>query len=85
MDLKWDTKSVTLQDIIKNPSRPEIIQFEDPGSINVGQDVDMRRPVLLYSHRKRSKVCCKQLQWDERDGAYVSDGTLMEIPKDYPG
>lgn len=85
MDLTWDKTTVSLLDIIKNASRPEIVRFKDPVGVNLGPEVDTSQPLLLYSHRKRSKVCCKQLKWDSLDSEYVSDGTLIEIPKDFPG
>ena len=93
--IHWSDKEATLREYAERFNAPELVRLrcETPGDdgsdggsvVELGAEVDTDRLFLAYSKRLRTKVYGQSLVRDVGKSAYVVSGSMLEIPKDYPG
>jgi len=87
---------VTLREFVESFDGPQLIRLrcetscrgagEDGDALlGLGTDVDTDAMFLAYSRRLRTKVYGQPLVRDGHTAEYVVGGSMLEIPKDYPG
>ena len=93
--IHWDDE-VTLREFVESFDGPQLVRLrcetsslgggEDGGAlVGLGTEVDTDALFLAYSRRLRTKVYGQPLVHDGRTVEYVVSGSMLEIPKDYPG
>lgn len=90
--IHWDNE-VTLREFAESFDGPRLVHLrcEIPGGegdgslVELGTDVDTDALFLAYSRRLRTKVYGQPLVRDGGTSEYVLSGSVLEIPKDYPG
>ena len=89
----WEESPSTLSDFAENFESPHLVRLEDSQSssaaaapaFTLGELVDVNRPFLAFSRRRRTRVYAENLEWDAKKRIYVPKGHVLEIPKDYMG
>ncbi len=96
--LQWSPKTYLPADFPETFAKPQVVRllpgdsegwegaFDVPAKrVDLGPELDTLKPMLVYSHRRRTKVFAEHVSWDKAKKSYQPHGPLLEVPKDYIG
>ena len=84
---EWTDGAIDVAEFMKNYDLPQIVKVDggDYSNFGTGTHVDVRKPFLLYSGRRCSKVLAANVYWEDSKQEYVDVGPRVVIPINYPG
>lgn len=87
--LEWNRAHSNLTDLEDCSGEPPIVirVTKDRSGAKFRGQLDTSKPLLVYSKRRRSKLCAESVLWNKKKAKYlpVPHGQQLEIPKDYAG
>ncbi len=84
---KWTDGAMDVSEFLKAHELPQIVKVDsgDYGNFGTGTYVDVKKPFLLYSGRRCSKVLAANVYWEDSKQEYVDVGPRVVLPVNYPG